>query len=242
MLNTHIADRREPSDAAIRRVIAAQQNAVESFLIARTFQVVGRADASQLLRHLLKGNVDPLEDASSAARNFQFELVLLALCDLAGLHGYVGEPDIVLESPTGRLGVAAKRLASQRALPERVLEAVTQIRDSTGSGVVALNIELIVTSIESELARSAVEGVAITAYDLVDAAGALGDIEGIFVIGAVLHRSHDGIPRLSYDFSLRMISSPESPAETVRENWATLGGRVSKRLNGLFEEALGRQP
>lgn len=240
-LNAHLAHRGEPSEPTVRRVIAAQQNAVESFLIARTFQIVGREDATPLLVHLLKGNVDPLEDASSAARNYQFELVLLALCDLAGLDGRVGEPDIVLKSPAGHLGIAAKRLASQRAIPERVREAVAQIRGSTRTGIIALNVELIVTSIEAERARSTVEGVSITAYELVDAIGALGEIEGIFVLGAVLHRSHDGTPRLSYDFSLRMISPSESSAETVRANWAALGGRVSKRVNGLFEEAMGRQ-
>ena len=143
-----------------------------------------------------------------------------------------------MSSPAGRFGIAAKRIASERALQQRVEEAIGQIRRSTGRGMVALNVEQIVTTTEEEHARRTVEALSVAAYETVESVGALGAIEGVFVLGAVLHRTSEGTPRLSYDFSLRMISSAEESSGAVSARWAALGDRVRRRVNGLFDEAL----
>jgi hypothetical protein len=232
----------DPASVGFRELIVAQQNAIETFLIARTFQEVGRSDAAGLLRPLLRGKVDLREDASGAARNYQFELSLLALCDLGGMAGMFAEPDIVIRDPFGDVGIAAKRVASEGAVRERVKEAVSQIRRATPRGLVALNVDQLVSAQRGEQARASVEKCSVVACDVVEELGALGPIAGVLAIGAVIHRRDDGIPTLSYDFALRMASSGDQHEQAL-DAWSTaLGRRIRAASNALFDEVLRGGP
>lgn len=95
------------------------------------------------LRSLLEGPELSQDGKPDSARDLQFEAYVGASLVLAGLSVTKGEPDYILLYHGQSIGVAAKRLTSRKPekLYDRLREAHSQIRDSTGVGFVAVNLD-----------------------------------------------------------------------------------------------------
>ncbi len=102
------------------------------------------ADAALLhrVREVLGGALFPHRDANPAtARDAQFELLVAALCRRAGIPTELREPDAVIALPSAHLGIAAKRLRSEKQVRDRVHEGGRQLERAGLVGVVALSLD-----------------------------------------------------------------------------------------------------
>lgn len=80
------------------------------------------------------------EQNQSSARDFQFEMLVAALLKRAGYEVRFGEPDVVVATELGTVGVAAKRPRSQGNLRRLFEDADDQIRRSGHNGIIAVDI------------------------------------------------------------------------------------------------------
>lgn len=95
------------------------------------------------LKALLSGSLDFLKRKKSEAKNIFWELELWSLLrksanDKVQLRE---PPDIVLKLEKSRIGIACKKLYSERHVQNVLSEAVKQIEDSFKFGIVALNLD-----------------------------------------------------------------------------------------------------
>jgi hypothetical protein len=95
----------------------------------------------QVLPTLLSGAWTPDDDASSAARNLQFETMLAAQFIAGGLTVAFAEPDFVFGLDGERYGVAAKRISSAKQIAKNVTDGTRQLRRAGLRGFVAVNLD-----------------------------------------------------------------------------------------------------
>lgn len=104
------------------------------------------------------GHVSHLtERDSTPARDAQFELLLAAMLKRGGFNIHFEEPDIQVELPDHtRIGIAAKRVKSQKRISSRIHKGSKQIRGQGIQGLVAVHIafltERIMTSPDMDVA------------------------------------------------------------------------------------------
>jgi hypothetical protein len=105
--------------------------------------LAGQHDAQlrDILPRLLSGAGTPDHEASSAARNIQFEAVLGAQFVASGFPVTFAEPDFIFELGGVRYGMAAKRTGSAKMLAQRVAEGAKQLARLGLSGFVAVNLD-----------------------------------------------------------------------------------------------------
>lgn len=97
-----------------------------------------------VLRALLKGCEVPDHEASSGARDFQFQTLLGAQFVAGGLHVEFEEPDFRFTLDGQQYGVAAKRVRSSNQIARRVKEGGEQLRRQGLAGFVALNVDALI--------------------------------------------------------------------------------------------------
>ena len=98
------------------------------------------------VQEILRGAAKPQDELNfSAARDFQFELVLAASLRLVGYEVALEEPDVVVKSVLPRIGFAAKRPRSLQTVEANVRAADKQISRSRMAGVIALDLSLLMS-------------------------------------------------------------------------------------------------
>ena len=117
----------------------------------------GDPAVAQRLRALLGGDALPEGDATeSAGRDAQAELHVGAQLRQAGLPCQVAEPDFLVTVADTRLGIAVKRVKSDRRLEKRAGQAAQQIAGQALDGVVVLEVSELVAA-EGRLWLAAVD-------------------------------------------------------------------------------------
>lgn len=124
----------------------ATRSIFELYLICRCLNPDGRPLGNTLqstIRKILEGPQLPRDEneRNSAARNFQFELFVGAWLTAGGLDVRMAEPDLQMTFLGRPVGVAAKRVSSQRQLLPRVKDAIEQIEASGLDGLVAISVD-----------------------------------------------------------------------------------------------------
>lgn len=94
------------------------------------------------LKDLLKGSLDFLEHKPSHAKSIFFELEVFTQVKLAFNESYLDEPDIVVTMEKANIGIACKKITSEKSLQQALSKAVKQINgNSFEFGIVAINID-----------------------------------------------------------------------------------------------------
>jgi hypothetical protein len=127
------------------------QDDMRSLLEARMFVHVVRFLEAMLLPHdwkaLIQGNLRPEDDKDNTAhRDRLLELYIAASAEAAGMGVELCEPDIVVTVEGQKLGIAVKRVKSERKLMERAKEGVKQVESSTKRGLVFLDVSNLMNS------------------------------------------------------------------------------------------------
>gem|GEM_PF-3534431 len=106
----------------------------------------------QRTREVLSGSFFRTSDGkNSRPRNTQFELVVAAVLRSAGYQLVLEEPDIVVEMSSGRVGIAAKRPASQRNLNKMISDAGHQIAEQNKPGLIAIDATVLVVPDDQQI-------------------------------------------------------------------------------------------
>lgn len=101
----------------------------------------GNSKADLFLTKLLEGDLAITKRPPSVGKNFLWELELWDRMRKMGLHAEFNEPDISWDDNGEILGVACKRLYSEKHLQNVLSEAVSQIKATTHYGVAAFNLD-----------------------------------------------------------------------------------------------------
>ena len=97
------------------------------------------------LEELMSGEVDFFKRQASRAKDILWELELWALLSEAGSHPVLQDPpDIVLPIEDRTLGIACKKVYSEKNVEKILSEAVSQVEGSYDIGVVAVNLDELV--------------------------------------------------------------------------------------------------
>ena len=95
----------------------------------------------RVLGELLDGDINLLARSRSKAKDTLWELELLRIMRVNGIHSVLDEPDLLLAGTTDEIGVACKKLYSDANFSKVISVAVSQIRRSMKLGLVAVNID-----------------------------------------------------------------------------------------------------
>lgn len=94
------------------------------------------------LKRLASGNLDLLNRERSEAKDILWELELLHMMRLRGIEARLSEPpDIIAELEGATLGVACKKLYSEKNVEKVLSNGVAQIETEFEYGIVALNLD-----------------------------------------------------------------------------------------------------
>ena len=161
------------------------------------------------MREVLAGSFfSSRQSRNPRPRNTQFELVLAASLRAAGYDVALDEPDVVVRTTMGSVGVAAKRPSSERNLNHTIRDAGRQIRRFDGLGLIACDATILVNPDDAQLTTqdfAAVEaGVAAHAIDVAKRLAAVAaTILGTKCVFGVMCRVclptwEPSVPRMSY--------------------------------------------
>ena len=99
-------------------------------------------DRKRFLDALTSGSLDLLERIKSNAKDVLWELELWAILKRRSFHAILEEPpDIVVKFGDSRIGIACKKLYSEKHVQNVLSEAVAQIEATSDFGIVAVNID-----------------------------------------------------------------------------------------------------
>ena len=118
----------------------------EFFFIGYTWRERGKSRGpytGSRLAAILSGAEAPALDKNALARSIQFELYVASAFILGGADVIDGEPDIRMLYFGSYRGLAIKRVIALtgNAMKRAVRDAAQQIRHSTGSGFIAINLD-----------------------------------------------------------------------------------------------------
>jgi hypothetical protein len=113
-----------------------------SRIVAATLPLRDVPDRRKFLSILTKGSLDPLDRKQSLSKDTLWELELWASLKRRRLNAVLEEPpDIVVVIDHSRIGVACKKLYSEKHVQNVLSEAVAQIEESFDYGIVAVNLD-----------------------------------------------------------------------------------------------------
>ncbi|MBK8726606.1 MAG: hypothetical protein IPL96_11345 [Holophagaceae bacterium] len=96
---------------------------------------------SHHLEKLASGNLDLLCRKASAAKNYLWEVEMFTTFKEKNCSPTFAEPDLKIEVSGIQVGVACKKIHSEKHIQNIMSEAVAQIAAIKGPGIVALNID-----------------------------------------------------------------------------------------------------
>jgi hypothetical protein len=100
------------------------------------------ADRSRFLRILASGSLNLLERKRSTAKDILWELEMWEILKRQSFNAILEEPpDIVVEFDNSQIGIACKKLYSEKHVQNVLSQAVAQIEASFDFGIVAINID-----------------------------------------------------------------------------------------------------
>lgn len=100
------------------------------------------ADRTRFLNALASGSLDLLERKQSNAKDVLWELELWAILNRRSFVATLEEPpDLIVEFGDTRIGIACKKLYSEKHVQNVLSQAVAQIEESFDFGIVAVNID-----------------------------------------------------------------------------------------------------
>lgn len=140
-----VAYRERRSDETLRK---AFQATFEARQIIPIFEYLADFLTKQQIDYLISGAYSPeLESGavrnSSAARNFQFELYMAAMCKKAGFAVQLSSPDIVVQWDEYVVSIETKRIRSHAAVRNRARHAKHQTGALDIPGIVILDLTLL---------------------------------------------------------------------------------------------------
>jgi predicted hotdog family 3-hydroxylacyl-ACP dehydratase len=140
---------------------------MEQYLIVRAITEPNDA-LKERLRWLLKGAVHPHRKDETQPYDVQFELFAGAALTHAGIQGVrLDEPDWRIVAGDREVGIAAKRVSSNRNYTKLVRKAISQIRRQGCPGVIVLNLDAVVGTLEPSEAAAQVTAMVKEARQLV---------------------------------------------------------------------------
>ena len=98
-------------------------------------------DLRRLLTELLDGSLDLLSRDQSKAKDTLWELELLRVLTENGVAAKVGEPDLIATVAGPSIGIACKKLYSDKNFSKVLSQAIGQIEKTFEYGIVAINID-----------------------------------------------------------------------------------------------------
>lgn len=102
----------------------------------------GDPQCRSYLKRLASGNLDLLNRQRSEAKDILWELELLYIMRLHGIEAQLSEPpDIIANFSGATLGLACKKLYSEKNLEKVLSSGVAQIEANFEYGIVALNLD-----------------------------------------------------------------------------------------------------
>jgi hypothetical protein len=120
-----------------------------------------QTERKRYLQSLISGDLDFFDRGASSAKDALWELELWALiCDRGGIAELIDPPDIVVALGDKTLGIACKKIYSEKNIEKVLSQAVEQVEDHYDVGIAALNIDeltpahtLLNAKTEREMAR-----------------------------------------------------------------------------------------
>ena len=131
-----------PGDPRMERTLAEANKTVFEIQLALRGLANPTKAVRKKLRIMLRGLDVPMDMQNDHARDEQAEFVTAALFCAAGYTVDVAEPDLIIRKGARQLGVAVKRVKSDRQFQARVRKANDQLRDSKLQGLIVVNPEL----------------------------------------------------------------------------------------------------
>jgi len=102
----------------------------------------GFENKSKYLKDLLKDTLDFMARTPSHSKNILFELEVAGSFRKIFKDTYLDEPDIVVPFESGNVGIACKKIVSEKNFQNLLSKAVKQIKDNNFIfGIVAINID-----------------------------------------------------------------------------------------------------
>lgn len=108
--------------------------------------IISDPSLPRLLSELMDGTLDLLARAQSKAKDTLWEIELLRILRTNGISSEFGEPDLLLTASADPVGVACKKLYSAANFSKIISRAVSQIQRSLNLGIVAVNIDDLISS------------------------------------------------------------------------------------------------
>jgi hypothetical protein len=129
----------------LERLNEAQWTIIEQYIISRSLGKPGRQLSAEHLRKLegMLSGADVAAERNPLARNTQFELYTAGFFTMGDVSVGLAEPDLVFDFLGSPRGLAAKRVRSFRQAPRRAREAADQIARAGLTGVVSLNVDVL---------------------------------------------------------------------------------------------------
>jgi len=98
-------------------------------------------DRARFLNDLTMGDLDILERNKSKAKDVLWEIELWSILKRQGHDANLAEPDIVVDVDGCKIGIACKKLYSERNVEKVLSQAVGQIEPSFEFGIAAINLD-----------------------------------------------------------------------------------------------------
>jgi hypothetical protein len=103
--------------------------------------LAGMAENKNHLLALKRGCLDPLARKQSPAKDKLWELELWTILNGLGIPAVLAEPDIVVSTTSGDIGIACKRIYSLANAAKSMSDGIGQIKGTGLTGLLAVNID-----------------------------------------------------------------------------------------------------
>jgi len=101
----------------------------------------GQKGAKKLLEKLATGPLGMKTRGRSVAKDTFWEVEIWFRAKRGGLTAFLDEPDVMWEDKAEKMGVACKKVYSEKNLKDRLFKATSQIQNHTKFGFAAFNID-----------------------------------------------------------------------------------------------------
>jgi hypothetical protein len=223
--------------------LEAQRTLIEQYFITTALRRAG-PKLVERLAWLLSGSDTPDEDRHTTPRDVQFELFVAGVLVHGGvLDVSLGEPDLRIRAGNQFLGVAVKRLSSNRQMTRRLSEAVQQLRRAGLQGFIVMNLDSFASSRPPHSARQAcadqVHALRLCLEDI-RAADVVGGIIGFATTAATIPEqlSHGDARTNAIQIccDAEFIAFPGDDVEEMRRRLTVIGRNLVRGVNTVVGE------
>lgn len=226
-----------PSDWSMELALAeANRTIFEHYVIVRGLSHVDET-ARKKLGRMLRGSATPEESRDDHARDEQAEFFTAALLCGAGFRVDLGGPDLLLTRHKTRIGVAVKRVKSDKQFAKRVMAAERQLEKDGLYGFIVVNAALFLMrlyrsnrSADLSAALWAKTNEWISILDLEKA-----NTRVLAVIGLATSFTHVGSGGRALAFNLHfhpqfIVESGSAAEQNIRQTIETMGRSMSETV------------